>query len=125
MCEFGCDTFDLHHFSDQIAVMYLGKIIELAPSDDLFAAPTHPYTQALISAIPKMPGEKAREKIELAGDIPSPANPPSGCYFHERCKYCQEKCKHDVPDLREVDGRMVACHFADEMRLRGFEYEEK
>ena len=82
------------------------------------------WTEALLSAVPIADPDIQNERIPLQGEIPNPANPPSGCYFHERCRYCQEKCRQEVPALREVDGRMVACHFADEMHLRGFDYEQ-
>ena len=91
--------------------MYLGKVVELASSDQLFAAPMHPYTQALLSAVPQVRPTGKVEKISLEGDIPSPANPPSGCYFHGRCRYCTEECRTNAPELRDQgDGHLVACH---------------
>ena len=119
------DLSVVEHISDKVGVMYLGRLVEFGETEKLFSRPCHPYTEALLSAVPIADPDVQNERIPLQGEIPNPANPPSGCYFHERCKYCREKCRHDVPDLREVDGRMVACHFADEMRLRGFDYEEK
>ena len=119
------DLSVVEHISDKVGVMYLGRLVEFGETEKLFSRPCHPYTEALLSAVPVADPDVQNERIPLQGEIPNPANPPSGCYFHERCKYCQEKCRHDVPDLREVDGRMVACHYADEMRLRGFDYEEK
>jgi peptide/nickel transport system ATP-binding protein len=119
------DLSVVEHISDKVGVMYLGRLVEFGETEKLFSRPCHPYTEALLSAVPIADPDVQNERIPLQGEIPNPANPPSGCYFHERCKYCQEKCKQEVPELREVDGRMVACHFADEMQLRGFDYEEK
>ena len=106
-------THDLsvdHHFSDNIAVMYLGKIIELAPSDTLFANPTHPYTQALLSAIPVPKLENRRERIILKGEITSPINLPKACRFASRCLYATEKCFGAEPELKEIEpGHQVAC----------------
>ncbi len=119
------DLSVVEHISDKVGVMYLGRLVEFGEKEKLFSRPCHPYTEALLSAVPIADPDVQNERIPLQGEIPNPANPPSGCYFHERCKYCQEKCKQEVPDLRQVDGRMVACHFADEMHLRGFDYEEK
>ena len=104
------DLSVVHHFSDQIAVMYLGKIIEIAPSDDLFAAPTHPYTQALLSAIPVPKLENRRERIILKGEITSPINLPKACRFASRCLYATERCHGAEPDLKEIaPGHQVAC----------------
>ena len=119
------DLSVVEHISDKVGVMYLGRLVEFGETEKLFSRPCHPYTEALLSAVPIADPDIQNERIPLQGEIPNPANPPSGCYFHERCRYCQEKCRQEAPDLREVDGRMVACHFADEMRLRGFDYEEK
>ncbi len=105
------DLSVVKHISDRVGVMYLGHMMEIADKRSLYANPLNPYTQALISAIPKMPGETAREKIELAGDIPSPANPPSGCCFHTRCPYAKPICGQDRPDLKQVgEDHWCACH---------------
>jgi oligopeptide/dipeptide ABC transporter ATP-binding protein len=115
----------VEHISDRVAVMYLGQIVELAPTATLFADPLHPYTVSLLSAIP-VPDpriEGARERIVLRGDPPNPAAPPSGCRFHTRCWLRQQlenpaSCETDVPPLRAVaDGHVVSCHFAE--RLHG------
>ncbi|GAB3701823.1 ABC transporter ATP-binding protein [Mariniluteicoccus flavus] len=113
------DLAVVRHISDTIGVMYLGKLVEESSSDDLYAEPLHPYTIALMSAIP-VPDpevEDTRERILLTGDLPSPANPPSGCRFHTRCPWRQEsKCDSEVPELREVKpGRRVACHYAEDI----------
>ena len=119
------DLSVVEHISDKVGVMYLGRLVEFGETDKLFSRPRHPYTEALLSAVPIADPDIQNERIPLQGEIPNPANPPSGCYFHERCRYCQEKCAAEVPGLREVDGRMVACHFAEELSLRGFDYESE
>ena len=100
------------YISDRIGVMYLGNIVELATSKGMFDHPMHPYTEALLSAIPTTDPDHKKEIVPLEGDIPSPVHPPEGCKFHTRCKYCQEICKHVTPELRELEeGHYVACHF--------------
>jgi oligopeptide/dipeptide ABC transporter ATP-binding protein len=106
----------VEHISDRVAVMYLGRIVELAPARALYARPRHPYTRALLSAIPVPEPTHRKDRIVLTGDVPSPARPPSGCPFHPRCFMAKERCKTDVPALREITpGHFSACHFAEEM----------
>lgn len=109
------DLSMVKHISDRVAVMYLGKIVELAESSELYDNPRHPYTRALLSAIP-IPDpevEATRERIVLKGDLPSPINPPTGCQFHTRCPVATDKCKKDAPQLLEVSkGHFAACHYA-------------
>ena len=101
----------VEHISDRVVVMYLGAIMEMAPTEELFSRPLHPYTNALISAIPMLSGQEQRERIVLKGDVPSAANVPSGCRFHTRCPYACEQCRCEVPAMREVSpGHFVACH---------------
>jgi peptide/nickel transport system ATP-binding protein len=108
------------HISDRVAVMYVGKLVELAPTARLFSSPKHPYTEALMSAIPR-PDPRPREKrILLTGEVANPADPPSGCYFHPRCTYVKEICKVEDPPLEKVSkGHYVRCHRARELALVG------
>jgi peptide/nickel transport system ATP-binding protein len=114
------DLAVVRHISDRIAVMYLGKIVEVSPSEELYDNPLHPYTISLLSAIP-IPDpevERQRETILLAGDLPSPANPPAACRFHTRCPFVQEtRCRTDEPPLRKLEGNhWVSCHWAEEIK---------
>lgn len=105
----------VQHISDRVAVMYLGKIMEIGETNSLYAAPHHPYTKALLSAVPQPDPrkEKTRERIILSGDLPSPVNPPSGCVFNTRCWKATEKCRTDVPELLHIGSSQVACHFPE------------
>jgi oligopeptide/dipeptide ABC transporter ATP-binding protein len=109
------DLSVVRHISDRIAVMYLGRVVEVADCDDLFKHPAHPYTQALLSAIPEPSPSRVKERIILQGDVPSPINPPDGCRFHTRCPAAFARCRSEVPELREVAvGHKVACHLYTE-----------
>jgi len=108
------------HISRRVAVMYLGQLVEMAPTKELFYAPKHPYTEALMSAIPETDPDLEMNPVQLEGEIPSPINPPPGCHFHPRCLYAQDKCKTEIPQWQEVStGHFVACHFADTLTLKG------
>ncbi|WP_422658957.1 ABC transporter ATP-binding protein [Paenibacillus sp. EC2-1] len=107
------DLSVVEHLCDRIGVMYLGSMVEMAPKEELFRNPLHPYTKALLSAVPVPDPTYKRDRIVLKGDIPSPANPPSGCKFHTRCPLASDLCKQQVPEYRNMgDDHFVACHFA-------------
>ena len=116
------DLSVVRHISDRVAVMYLGRIVEVASSADLYRKPLHPYTYALISGIP-IPDpriEAQRERVVLGGEVANPADPPSGCHFHPRCPFATEQCAIEKPELREIDSsRLVSCHRAEELMLEG------
>jgi oligopeptide/dipeptide ABC transporter ATP-binding protein len=108
------------HICDRVAVMYVGKIVEMASTEELYAMPRHPYTAALMAAVPVADPRHRSGDVELKGDVPSPANPPTGCYFHPRCPHAVDLCRTQAPALREISpGRLVSCHRADELTLRG------
>jgi peptide/nickel transport system ATP-binding protein len=116
------DLSVIKHISNRVAVMYVGKLAEMAATEELFVNPKHPYTEALMSAVPK-PDPRARsQRIVLKGEVANPANPPLGCYFHPRCSYAQGICSQEEPVFRDVGNEhWVACHFADELVLTGLE----
>jgi len=114
------DLSVVEHISDRVAVMYLGNIVEMAPVEPLYAAPKHPYTEALLSAVPRTNPDQKSKRIILEGDVPSPSDPPSGCKFHTRCRYAKDICVQKIPPLEEVSpGHYAACHFAQELELIG------
>jgi len=114
------DLSVVEHISDRIAVMYVGKIVEMAATEELLHHPLHPYTEALLSAIPPADPDIQPNRIKLQGEVPSPVNPPSGCIFHPRCNYARPECQERVPELREVaPGHFASCHFAEELTLKG------
>jgi len=116
------DLSVVQHISDRIAVMYVGKMVEMADSLELYSNPLHPYTEALMSSIPLPDPRREKERILMPGDVADPSNPPSGCYFHPRCRYAQDRCKTELPAFREVEpGHWTACHFAEELDLQGIE----
>ena len=114
------DLSVVKHVSDRVAVMYVGRIVEMASTAPLFATPKHPYTEALMSAVPKPDPRLRSQRIVLEGEVADPANPPSGCYFHPRCRYAVESCRTDTPQLQEIQpGHFVSCHRAAELSLKG------
>jgi oligopeptide/dipeptide ABC transporter ATP-binding protein len=114
------DLSVVEHASDRVAVMYVGKIVEMAETEELLGHPLHPYTEALLSAIPSADPDIQTDRIRLQGEVPSPANPPSGCIFHPRCSYAKAVCSQEVPVSTEVTpGHFVSCHFAKELQLKG------
>jgi peptide/nickel transport system ATP-binding protein len=114
------DLSVVKHISDRVAVMYVGKIVEMAPTEEIFNAPRHPYTAALLSAVPVADPRVRSRMTPLKGEVPSPANPPSGCYFHPRCPYVVDQCRTDPPPLEEISPKHYAsCHRARELQLVG------
>jgi peptide/nickel transport system ATP-binding protein len=120
------DLSVVEYIANRVAVMYVGKLVEVSPTNELFINPRHPYTEALLSAVPKPDPRMRSKRLLLDGDVPDPSNPPSGCYFHPRCRYAQERCKVETPELRTMNpGHAVACHFAEQLDLRGVVFASK
>jgi peptide/nickel transport system ATP-binding protein len=120
------DLAVVEHISDRVAIMYVGEVVEFSDEETLFAAPKHPYTEALLSAVPKPDPDYKKKKIVLQGEVADPANTPSGCYFHPRCNYVEDICREERPELINVAGpdedpHLVRCHFQDKLDLIGIE----
>ena len=116
------DLSVIRHICNRVNVMYVGKLVESAEATELYRAPKHPYTEALMSAVPiRNPRQRNRERrIRLEGDVADPSNPPTGCYFHPRCRYAKDRCAHEEPALTQIaPEHFVACHYAEELTLRG------
>ncbi|MBN1248188.1 MAG: ATP-binding cassette domain-containing protein [Anaerolineae bacterium] len=114
------DLSVVRHIADRVAVMYVGKLVEMASTDEIYPYPLHPYTEALMSAVPRPDPRSEKERIVLEGEVADPANPPSGCYFHPRCRYAKDVCSVETPVLRELKpGHYVSCHRAEELSLLG------
>jgi peptide/nickel transport system ATP-binding protein len=116
------DLSVIRHICNRIVVMYVGKVVEVSNALELYIHPRHPYTEALLSSVPIADPNRTnkRRRIHLQGEIADPSNPPSGCYFHPRCRFAQERCRTEIPELREIEnGHFSACHFADELQLTG------
>jgi peptide/nickel transport system ATP-binding protein len=106
----------VHHVAHRVGVMYLGRLCEVADIDDLFTAPAHPYTRLLLDTLPDLT-MTGKPRTPIAGEVPSPIDPPSGCVFHPRCAYAEGRCRTERPELRQHEGSLVACHAAEEGRL--------
>jgi peptide/nickel transport system ATP-binding protein len=114
------DLAVVEFISNRVAVMYVGQIVELADTADILEAPRHPYTEALLAAVPRIGEKRNRKNFYLGGEVADPANPPSGCYFHPRCRYAEDVCRTQLPPLRELTrGHCVRCHLAEQLRLQG------
>jgi peptide/nickel transport system ATP-binding protein len=114
------DLSVVQHISDRVAVMYVGKMVEMANAEELYLNPLHPYTESLMSAVPKPDPRYKGDRIVMQGDVADPSNPPPGCCFNPRCRYAKDLCRQKTPEFREVKpDHFVACHFAEELKLRG------
>jgi peptide/nickel transport system ATP-binding protein len=121
------DLSVIRHICNRIVVMYVGKVVEVSNAIDLYMGPRHPYTEALLSSVPiANPNQRSqRKRIHLKGEIADPSNPPSGCYFHPRCPYAQDRCKTETPELRDLGGNhLVSCHFAEQLELQAVIHKE-
>ena len=119
------DLSVVRHITNRVAVMYVGQVVELADTAELFGNPLHPYTEALFESVPKTDPDLRSRKRGLSGEVPDPSSPPSGCYFHPRCRYATELCRTETPQLREIaPGRRVRCHHAEKLDLKGMEIAE-
>ena len=117
------DLSVVEHISNRVAVMYLGSLVELASADDLYDIPLHPYTEALLSAVPRTDPDHVSQRIVLPGDVPDPSDPPPGCKFNPRCRYAKDVCSQQTPDWRELrSDHWVACHLAEDLKLEGLDY---
>jgi len=115
------DLSVVEHICNRVGVMYLGRLVEMAHTEELFYNPLHPYTEALMSSIPEADPNLVMQPIKLTGEIPSPIDPPSGCSFHPRCHYAQDICSQSRPEWVEIEpDHFVACHFAKTLKLKGF-----
>ncbi|TLX60379.1 dipeptide ABC transporter ATP-binding protein [Stutzerimonas nosocomialis] len=108
----------VRHVADQVLVMYLGRPMEMGPAELIYSRPLHPYTQVLLAATPSIRRNPEKPRIKIAGELPNPLDPPSGCVFHKRCPYATERCRSEVPEFRPLDQRQVACHYAEEVVQR-------
>jgi peptide/nickel transport system ATP-binding protein len=114
------DLSVVEHICDRVAVMYVGRLVEVADTEELYGMPKHPYTEALLSAVPKPDPRARKERIVLQGEIADASNPPSGCYFHPRCKYCLDICRREVPEIKPISPHhLVSCHRSAELNLTG------
>ena len=109
------DLSVVRHIANDVMVMYLGRPVEQGPNEAIFGKPIHPYTRALLASTPRVNPDDREERIVLTGELPSPLDPPSGCAFHKRCPFVQDRCRQEYPESREIEGRSVACHFAGEV----------
>ena len=114
------DLAVVEFISNRVAVMYVGQLVEVAETSSILENPKHPYTEALLDAVPRIGEKKRRTKFYLGGEVADPANPPSGCYFHPRCRYVEDICRIQAPPLRELNrGHCVRCHLAEQLKLQG------
>jgi peptide/nickel transport system ATP-binding protein len=114
------DLSVVRHISDRVSVMYVGRIVETAKTEAIFASPLHPYTEALLASVPKPDPRLRSEMAPLQGEVADPANPPPGCYFNPRCPYATDLCRTEIPEQREIaPGHFVSCHLAEDLKLRG------